>query len=370
MKREGFIELLATYALIEMTSITMQSLSIFGTDILSQREMRKDGLGKLHLFISARFFISIIIFLITISLFNNIVSESFTLIERIGIASFLLLSPFQAYEYYLYSVNKFDKVYIAKVVSYFLSFLIKILILYLNPKFIIFTISLDFILLFCIYYFLMDKHFKVSVKFIKIKIFYKKYFFKVMLLFSATIFVTLNNQLLFSMVKVGSSAEVVAELYIFLKIAEGLNFLSTNFGLMKIPKLKSQSIFFKSELKELFKNYKLIFMILGSLFLFFNLIFSIYGLSNFHLASLLGVFLFIINSYQTFIGINMVFKKKEVSKLILNLSTILILFSILFINSNFVNYYTIVLVLIIAKLGSIFLAMAKNYPSHKLKVES
>lgn len=370
LKKDGLIELLATYALIEMTSITMQTFSIFGTDILSQREMKKDGTHKLNLFISARFLISIIIFFITISFLNNLISESFTLMERIVIASFLFLSPFQSYEYYLYSINKFDKVYISKIISYLISFIVKILVLHLHPKLIIFTISLDFLILFFIYYFLMNRHVSLSFSLFDLNAFYKKYFFKVLLLFSATIFVTLNNQVLFSMVKVGSSTEVVAELYIFIKIAEGLNFLSTNIALMTIPNFKGQSIFLKNELKKLIKNYKLIVVLMVSLFLFFHIIFSLYDLSNLYLAGILGTLLFIINSYQTFIGINMVFKKKETYKLIMNVSTFLVLFSLLFINSDFANYYSIILILIIAKLVSILFTIVGNYRAFELKTES
>lgn len=363
LKKDELINLLSVYALIEMASITFFTLSIFGTDIISQRELKTgDVVTKLNMFFSFRVVVSFFLLILSIYLFPTLVSDKFSLFEVFLIFSFLVFSPFQIFEYYLYAVKKFKRVYIYKIITYSFTLLFKILVILYFTEFIVYTISFEYLILFLIYFKFLKRFLVFNDFYSNVIVFFKKYFKSVFLLFIASLIVVLNNQLLFVFLKHTSTAEIIAYLYIYLKFAEGFNFVSVNLGLMKIPE-SNYDLFFSKVFKKI--KYLKYFIILSVvLFLLYYLSYIIYALPLPKTLSLLAVVLTYVNTYQIFLGINFVFKKKEKLKLLMNIIILLVLIISLFITINLKSLSLIILSLIFSKILSVFI-IVKLYPNER-----
>ena len=359
LKKDELIDLLSIYALIEMSSITFFTLSIFGTDIISQRELKEgDVISKINMFFSFRVVVSFFLFILSMCLFSTLVSDTFSFFEIFIIFSFLIFSPFQIFEYYLYAIKSFKRVYIYKIITFSLSLLFKILVFTYYTKFIVYTISIEYIVLFFIYFKFLKKFLILNDFYNNVSVFFKKYFKSVFLLFIASMIVVLNNQLLFVFLKHTSTAEIIAYLYIFLKFAEGFNFVSVNLGLMKIPE-SNNDLYFSIIFKKI-KNLKYFIILSVVLFFLYYLCYIVYKLPLPKTLSLLALILTFVNTYQIFLGINFVFKKKEKLKLLMNISTLMVLIISLFITFNFKSLIIIILSLIFSKILSVFIVVKFN----------
>lgn len=360
LKSKGLLQLLGVFAIIEMFSITLQTFSIFGTDVVLQRELHSGNNNELHVIRSGRIAITILLFTMSVIFINEIIDENFYLYERIIMCSFILLAPFQTFEQYLFSRDLFGTVYKLKIISYLISFIVKIGLLFYSPQLILFSIAFDYISLFSIYLLLSWKNNILSFRISQVKCFFERYFRQVIMIFIAAIVISVNNQVLFSIVKVKTSPEVIASLYIFLKMAEGFNFLSSNLALMMIPKRSFGDLFFQKELYQLIdskKKYVLILMIV--ILIFFILVFKLYALSDVYIVAVSALLLFLINTYQIFIGTNFIFNKKGGLKLLMNISTlVLIIFSTYFLNYS--SYLSVVYLLLASKFISIFVPLIKR----------
>lgn len=359
LKKDELIDLLSIYALIEMASITFFTLSIFGTDIISQRELKAGNvISKLNMFFSFRVIWSFFLLILSICLFPTLVSDNFSFFEAFLIFSFLIFSPFQIFEYYLYAVKKFKRVYVYKIITYTFSLLFKIVVVIYFTEFIVYTISFEYLILFLIYFKFLKQFLVLNDFYRNLIIFFEKYFKTVVLLFMASLIVVLNNQILFVFLKHTSTSEIIAYLYIFLKFAEGFNFVSVNLGLMKIPE-SNNDLYFSRILKKN-KNLKYFIILTVLLFILYYLLYIIYEIPLPKTLSILAVILTYVNTYQIFLGINFVFKKKEKLKLLMNIITLIVLILSLFISVSFKSISIIILSLIFSKVLSVFIIVKFN----------
>lgn len=343
LKSNEHYSILALYALIEIYTITISGVSLFGTDIISQREMSSKK-KLLNIFMSFRFFNSILLFVISTLTLNFFLDENFTLVERFFFSLFLLISFFNVFEFYLYSQNRFKEVYQYKIAVYIFSFFLKLFFLTTKPKMIIFTPCIDLILLSLMYLYFMKIKFKVqfAVSFKAYIFFYKKYFTSVLLLFISGVVISYTNQSYFSILKNRDLIELVANFYLFVKVAEGLNFVSYNLGLMYLPKVKNLTFFLLDFIKK--KKILIVSSLIG-LFFLTTIVFYVYNIKSYILVALLATILFIINTYHILLGMNLVFNKKEKYKLVFNFLTFtLIIVSVYFYNSTNFIYYIVLFV--------------------------
>lgn len=365
LKRQGEYQIISLFALVELTSFILNTVSIFGTDLVAQREFTNTNkLSKtFNIFFSVRLFSAVIIFLVALTSFSYFVDFDLSWKSKFLLSFFVLLSPFQTVEYFLYGRSNFSLVYKLKFLAILCIGIFKIFLSMYYPEYIIYSVSMDFLLLYLLFvFFLFKEKIVIRLKWYYLYYFFKHYFIKTGYLFTAAILVTMTNHYLFYSAKNNISDYEVSNLYIFLKIAEGLNFLSLNVALMTIPKLKNTSFNFITEFLSIFnkKNYK--FSILGiiSISLLFSLLFYVYKIDYYVICIVLSLVLFSINSLQIFMGVNFVFQKKEMIKLIMNFGTILFLIMFIFstTKSSFISY---IIGLIFAKFLIIVLMQHKYF---------
>lgn len=354
LKEKGEYQIISLFALIELSSFIINTVSIFGTDLVAQREFTNSKkLNKtFNIFFTTRCFSSIIIFIISLISFSFFVDHPLNWTDKFIMSFFILLSPFQTVEYFMYGRSNFDLVYKLKFYALLVVGVLKIIASLYYPQYVIYSISLDFILIYILYmYFLVKEDLKIKIRWFYLRYFFKNYFLKTGYLFVAAIIVTMTNHYLFYSAKNSLDDYEVSNLYIFLKVAEGLNFLSLNIAIMKIPKLSHTSFNFNTEFLSIFnkKNYKYSILAVFCLLILFSILFYIYQIDYYVICLIMSIILFLVNSLQIFMGVNFVFQKKELHKLIMNFGSIffLVLLTFYTTKSNFISY---IIVLIIAKL--------------------
>jgi len=88
-------------------------------------------------------------------------------------------------------------------------------------------------------------------------------------------------------------------------------------------------------------------------------LFKIYNIDYLFICTILAVILFLVNVVQIFMGVNFVFRKNEILKLIMNACSILLLIIFTFLDNGKYNFLHYICMLISAKLFSILILQIK-----------